>query len=409
MSDQNRNPAPNALQPFRIDIPDADLADLDDRLACTRLPQQLPGCGWSRGVPRDYMQNLLDYWRTGFNWRAQEAKLNAFPQFTTLIDGQTIHFLHVQSPEPAALPLILTHGYPSSFVEYLDLIGPLTDPRGHGGDSADAFHLVIPSLPGFGFSQPISDAGWELTRTARAWAELMQRLGYDRYVAGGSDIGAGVSDCLSQIAPDHVIALHICTDPTSVALIGPPLQPPAEDSPEYSALSPRQREHLAWLVELQNEGKGYLAIQSTKPQTLAYALADSPAGQLAWIVEKFEAWTNPATALPEDAVDCDQLLTNVTLYWFTDSGTTAANFIYESSHADRDWTATSLAPIGFAVFNADDSIRQMLNPDGTLSHWSEFEVGGHFPAMEVPDLYIEDIRAYFRELRDRHSERSRGI
>src|SRR5215211_663582 len=255
MSDQNRNPAPNDLQPFRIDIPQADLADLDDRLANTRLPQQLPGTGWSRGVPRDYLQNLLDYWRTGFDWESQEAKLNAFPQFTTVIDGQTIHFLHVPSPEPDALPLILTHGYPSSFVEYVNLIGPLTDPRAHGGDPADAFHLVIPSLPGFGFSQPIADAGWELTRTARAWAELMRRLGYDRYVAGGSDIGAGVSDSLSQNVPKHVVALHICTDPTGVALIGPPIDAPAEDSPEYATLSQHQREHLAWLLELQNEGK----------------------------------------------------------------------------------------------------------------------------------------------------------
>ena len=164
MTDQSRNSAPNAFQPFWIDIPDAELADLDDRLANTRLPQQLPGCGWIRGVPRDYLQNLLDYWRIEFDWRAQEARLNAFPQFTTVIDGQTLHFLHVQSPESDALPLILTHGYPSSFVEYINLIGPLTDPRAHGGDPADAFHLVIPSLPGFGFSQPISDAGWELTR-----------------------------------------------------------------------------------------------------------------------------------------------------------------------------------------------------------------------------------------------------
>jgi pimeloyl-ACP methyl ester carboxylesterase len=274
--------------------------------------------------------------------------------------------------------------------------------------------LVIPSLPGFDFSQPVQDAGWETTRTARAWAELMHRLGYDRYAAGGGDIGAGVSDTLSQNAPEHVIGLHICTDPTGVALIGPPLEPPVEDSPEYAALSPRQRKHLAWLVELQNEGKGYLAIQSTKPQTLAYALVDSPAGQLAWIVEKFEAWTNPA-ALPEDAVDRDDLLTNVSLYWFTGSGATAGNFIYESSHAVRDWSETSPrwgeggaqrreraqtpAPIGFAVFNADDSIRQMLNPDGALPHWSEFTRGGHFPAMKAPDLYIEDIRAYFRGFR----------
>src|SRR5215216_4816567 len=185
VTDQTQPHVLSALRPFRIDIPQADLNDLNDRLARTRLPQQLPGIGWSRGVPLDYLRGLIEYWRTGFDWRAQEAKLNAYPQFTTVIDGQTIHFLHVQSPEPDALPLILTHGYPSSFVEYVNLIGPLTDPRAHGTDPADAFHLVVPSLPGFGFSQPVLDAGWELTRTARAWAELMQRLGYDHYVAGG--------------------------------------------------------------------------------------------------------------------------------------------------------------------------------------------------------------------------------
>jgi pimeloyl-ACP methyl ester carboxylesterase len=399
VTDQTGNPEPDAIQPFRIAISDADLADLNDRLTRPRFPQQLPGAGWQRGVPVDYLRGLVDAWRSDFDWRAQEAKLNAFPQFTTVIDGQTIHFLHVQSPEPNALPLILTHGYPSSFAEYVNLIGPLTDPRAHGGDPADAFHLVIPSLPGFGFSNPVNDAGWELTRTALAWAVLMQRLGYERYVAGGSDIGAGVSDTLSQNAPENVIALHICTDPTGVALIGPPLEVPAEGTPEYAALSPRQRERLAWLLEMQNEGKGYLAIQSTKPQTLAYALADSPAGQLAWIVEKFEAWTNPAVGLPEDAVGLDDLLTNVTLYWFTGSGATAANFIYESSHADRDWSASTPAPIGFAVFNTDDSIRQMLNPDGAHPHWSEFDRGGHFPALEAPDLYIDDLRTFFRGMR----------
>jgi pimeloyl-ACP methyl ester carboxylesterase len=397
VTDQTRNSDASAVQPFRIVISDADLADLNDRLARTRLPQQLPGTGWSRGVPSDYLQNIVDYWRTGFDWRAQEAKLNAFPQFTTTIDGQKIHFLHVQSPEPDALPLILTHGYPSSFVEFVNLIGPLTDPRAHGGIPADAFHLVLPSLPGYGFSHPVQDAGWETTRTARAWAELMRKLGYDRYGVGGSDIGAGVSDTLSQNAPEHVVALHICTDPTAVALLGPPIEAPTDG--EMDALSPQQRERLAWLRELQTEGKGYLAIQSTKPQTLAYALADSPAGQLAWIVEKFEVWTNPVATLPEDAVDRDDLLTNVSLYWFTGSGATAANFIYESMHAEREWGATSPAPMGFAVFNADDSVRQMLNPNNALPHWSEFERGGHFPAMEAPDLLIADLRTFFREIR----------
>lgn len=395
MTEQTRNTDLDAIQPFRIAIPQTDLDDFNNRLTRTRWTEPLPGTGWSRGVPLDYMRNLLDTWRTRFDWRAQEAKLNAFPQFTTTIDGQTIHFLHVQSPEPDALPLILTHGYPSSFVEFVNLIGPLTDPRAHGGDPADAFHLVVPSLPGFGFSHPVVNAGWEATRTARAWAELMRRLGYDRYAAGGSDIGAGVSDLLSQHDAEHVAGVHICTDPTAVALLGPPIEALAEGE----MASPRQRERNAWLRELQNEGKGYLAIQSTRPQTLAYALADSPAGQLAWIVEKFKEWTYPAAALPEDAVALEDLLTNVSIYWFTGSGPTAANFIYEATHGEREWGAPSPAPMGFAVFNADESVRKFVDQEGAHKHWSEFERGGHFPAMEAPDLLIADLRTFFRELR----------
>jgi epoxide hydrolase len=383
------------IRPFRIEISQTDVDDLRDRLARTRWADELPGVGWTRGVPRDYLRGLAEYWGTEFDWREQEALLNGFPQFTTTIDGQRIHFLHVRSPEPDALPLIVTHGYPSSVAEFVRTIGPLTDPRSFGGDPADAFHVVAPSLPGFGFSTPVRDTGWELARTTRAFAELMRRLGYDRYGAQGGDIGAGVSGSLGTTDPEHVVGIHVNTDPTAVALLGPPIAPP--DDPD--ALTAVQRRRLERAIRMQNEGKGYLQLQSTRPQTLAYALTDSPVGQLAWIVEKFQEWVNPAAELPEQAVDRDQLLANVSVYWFTGTGTTAAQFIYEASHAAAEWGAQAAAPTGWAVFDADASIRAMNDPERRIEHWSEFAEGGHFPSMEVPDLLVGDVRRFFRGLR----------
>jgi epoxide hydrolase len=383
------------IRPFRIEIPQTDIDDLRDRLARTRWPDELPGVGWTRGVPLGYLRGLADHWRTGFDWREQEARLNGFPQFTTTIDGQRIHFLHIRSPEPDALPLIVTHGYPSSIVEFMNTIGPLADPRAHGGDPADAFHVVAPSLPGFGFSTPLRETGWELTRTTRAFVELMRRLGYDRYGAQGGDIGAGVSGSLGSTDPDHVVGIHVNTDPTAVSLLGPPITPPED----RDALTDVQRRRLDRALRMQAEGKGYLQLQSTRPQTLAYALTDSPVGQLAWIVEKFQEWVNPAADLPEQAVDRDQLLTNVSVYWFTGTGTTAAQFIYESAHAAGEWGAQPAASMGWAAFDADDSIRNMVDAERRIEHWSDFAEGGHFPSMEVPDLLVGDVRRFFRGLR----------
>lgn len=386
------------IQPFTIHIPQTTLDKLNNRLAQAEWPDEIAGVGWSRGVPLSYMKQLAEYWHSGFDWRAQEAKLNAFPHFTSEIDGQTIHFLHVRSPEANAVPLLILHGYPSSFVEFMHIIGPLTDPRAYGGDPADAFHVVIPSLPGFGFSAPLREAGWELSRTSRAMAELMRRLGYDRYFAQGGDIGAGVVGSLGSIDGDHLIAAHANTDPTALALLGAPIEDP-NDNP---ALSQGEKERLLGLRELQAEGKGYLEIQSTKPQTLAYALADSPIGQLAWIVEKFEAWTNVDAALPDDAVDRDHLLTNVSLYCFTRTGGSAANFIYESTHSTAPWSAESSTPTGFAAFNVkhlEKAMRQMVDPENQVEHWSNFEQGGHFAAMEAPDLLVNDMRSFFRRFR----------
>jgi epoxide hydrolase len=380
------------IRPFRIDVPQNDVDDLRDRLARTRWPD-LPGEDWSTGVPLAYLKELAGYWGNGFDWRANEARLNGFPQFTTEIDGQTIHFLHVRSPEPEALPLVVTHGYPSSIAEFRDLIGPLTDPRAHGGDAADAFHVVAPSLPGFGFSSPLSDTGWESTRTAKAWVELMGRLGYERYGAHGGDIGAGISGDLGIHDPHRVVGAHVSTDPTALALIGGLLPDETDD------LTEAQKARLEELRGWEADGRGYLQIQSTRPQTLGYGLNDSPVAQLAWIVEKFKEWTNPAAELPEDAVDRDQLLTNVSIYWFTGTGASAARFIYEAAHADRDWGARSPVPTGMAVFAADNLLGHILNGDGHVEHWSEFEVGGHFPAMEAPEPLVDDIRTFFRALR----------
>jgi epoxide hydrolase len=376
------------IRPFRIAVPQADLDDLRDRLARTRWPDELPDVGWTRGVPLGYLRDLAAYWRDGYDWRQQEARLNELPQCTTTIDRQVIHFVHARSPEPGALPLLATHGYPSSVVEFLEVIGPLTDPRAHGGDPADAFHVVAPSVPGFGFSTPVRQPGWEVARTAGAFAELMRRLGYERYGAHGGDIGAGVAGILGATRADQVVGTHALGDARSVALAG-------QYFPLPDDLAEADRARVEELQRQWAEAKGYLDIQSTRPQTLAYALTDSPVGQLAWIAEKFEEWT-------EEAVDRDLLLTNVSVYWFTRGGASAARFIYEGAHAGPDWgspPATPPAPQGLALFGGDDLLRRVMDPGHRIAHWSEFDRGGHFPAMEVPELLVGDVRDFFRPLR----------
>ena len=383
------------IRPFRVEVSDEALDDLRNRLAGTRWPSEVPGAGWSRGVPLGYLKELAGYWRDGFDWRKQEAELNQVPQFTTVIDGQTIHFLHVRSPEPGALPLIVSHGYPGSVVEFLDLLGPLSDPLAHGGDPADAFHLVIPSLPGFGFSTPVTEPGWAMARTTRAWAELMARLGYDRYGAQGGDIGAGITGMLAGVDPGHLAGIHLNSDPLAVGAVA---LPPAEQA-DAAAVTDAHRATLARMRQFQADGLGYLHLQTTRPQTIAYALNDSPVAQLAWIAEKFREWTDPAAELPEDAVDRDRLLTNVSLYWFTGSGASAAQFLYEAAHA-HEWPGPSEVPQGWAVFAAtDDLVRRLIDPEEKLAHWSEFDRGGHFAAMETPDLLVDDVRAFFRARR----------
>ena len=383
-----------ALRPFQIEISDSELDDLHRRLDATRWADPAPETrtDFARGVPQPYLQELTNYWRHEFNWRAQEARLNQVPQFIAEIDGQPIHYLHLRSPEPNALPLLITHGYPSSVVEFSDLIGPLSDPRSHGGDPQDAFDLVIPSLPGFGFSTPVRQTGWELGRTTAAFGELMAQLGYSRYGTHGGDIGAGVSGRLGATDRAHVVGTLVVSDPGSLGLAGE--QFPIPDHLTEEERTRVDQERTAWRAE-----RGYLDLQGHRPETIAAALTDSPVGQLAWIVEKFQTWTNPASRTPEEAVDRDQLLTNVSIYWFTRSGASAARFLSEAEHSDLDWIAPSGVPSGWVVFNTEPIMRRFMDPQHQMVYWGEHAEGGHFPAMEEPALLIEDLRAFFRNLR----------
>lgn len=371
------------IRPFRIDIPQADLDDLRERLARTRLPAQLPGDPWTRGVPVGYLRELADYWRDGYDWRVQEKLLNEYPQYVTEIDGQPIHFLHVRSPEPDAFPLILTHGWPGSIVEFLDVIGPLSDPRAYGGDPATAFHLVIPSLPGFAFSSPLAGPGWDSRRTAGAFARLMAALGYGRYGAQGGDFGALVSPDLGRVDREHVVGVHV--NAATVGFI------PFGGLSSLTDLSDVERDRAARIQHFMTEGNGYFQIQGTRPQTIAYGLNDSPVAQLAWIVEKFREWSR----IP---IDRDRILTNVMLYWLTGTGGSAANMYYELTHSGN-WPTPSGVPTAVAVFAHDISIRSAAEQVNTIARWTDFDTGGHFAAMETPDLLVADVREFFATLR----------
>ncbi|HEX6569146.1 MAG TPA: epoxide hydrolase [Acidimicrobiales bacterium] len=384
------------IRPFRIDIPQADLDDLADRLARTRWADDLPGDDpWARGVPASYLRGLAEYWATSYDWRDHEAGLNELPQFVTTIDGQDVHFLHVRSSEPDALPVVLTHGWPGSVVEFLDVIGPLADPRAHGGDPADAFHLVIPSIPGFGFSTPLAGPGWTTDRVAGAFVELMRRLGYERYGAQGGDFGAIVSPAIGRLDPVHVVGVHVNAATAGFISFAPPS---ADDLAELTDL---EKARLGRLQHYMAEQAGYMQVHSTRPQTLAHGLTDSPAGQLAWIVEKFKEWTDDRAERPEDAVDRDHLLTNVMLYWLTGTAASSANLYYEGAHAGG-WGQTierSPVPTGVAAFSTDVPIRRYAEAANTITHWSDFDAGGHFAAMEAPDLFVGDVREFFRTVR----------
>jgi epoxide hydrolase len=370
------------IQPFRIEISQADVDDLHGRLAGARWPGELPGTGWARGVPLGYLKELAGYWRTQYDWRAAEARLNSYPQFVTEIDGQRIHFLHVRSAQPGAKPLLVTHGFPSSVAEFLYLIEPLVNPV-----AGQAFDVIAPSLPGYAFSTPLSAAGWAMGRTARAWAELMRRLGYERYGVHGGDIGGGVSGLVAGLDGEHVTGVHVVTDPLTAANVATFLPGMADGLDQDD---PVDKLILERMHAFRREGSGYLAIQNSRPQTIGYGLADSPLLQLAWIAEKVHEWTD----LP---VDRDQLLTTVSLYWFTGSGATAAHTLYEQAHSS-DWGAPPAVPRGFAVFGADETVRKLV-PAPAGAHWTEFPRGRHFPAMEAPAQLAADLQAFFGPLR----------
>jgi pimeloyl-ACP methyl ester carboxylesterase len=375
------------IEPFRIDVPQADLDDLVDRLARTRWPGEIPGMEWSRGVPLDYLKELAEYWRISYDWRKDEARLNQFDQFISEIDGQRIHFLHVRSSEPNALPLILAHGWPGSIAEFIDVIGPLTDPASYGGDPADAFHVVIPSTPGVGFSGPTGEPGWDSYRIAAAYAGLMTRLGYERFGAQGGDYGAFIAPDLGRAAPDRVVGVHVNAATMGFIPFGP-----LEDE-VMATLTDGEKVRLERMNAYLSEGNGYFQIQSTRPQTLAYALADSPVGQLAWMGEKFYDWANPKGSINRDLV-----LLNVMIHWLTNTAGSSTQLYYESMHSGR-FPTPSQVPTGVANFAEDIAIRRFAEQSNTIVHWSEFDRGGHFAATEVPEMFTEDVRLFFRRAR----------
>lgn len=386
ISNQSFNEASADIKPFSISIPQADLDELQFRLSRTRWPEALSETGWKYGVSLEYIKELATYWQNEYNWRKHEARLNEYPQFMTTIDGAQIHFLHVRSPEPDAFPLLLTHAFPSSVVEFLELIGPLSDPRKYGGDPANAFHLVIPSVPGFGFSGFSLEQGWNIARIARAFDTLMKRLGYSEYGAHGSDCGALVSRELGLQEPEGLRGIHV------LQLFSFPTGDPAE----MADLSEEEMKRLQFLSNFQ-ERAGFNSIQSTRPQTLSYGLADSPVGQLAWIAELFNGFGDHV-----DAIDRDAFLTNVSLYWLTNTAESSARLYYENAHIEgQEPQRPNAIQTGVAVCGDDfKSIKRFAQRDNTnIVHWSEFERGTHFAAMDAPDLLGPDIQAFFRRFR----------
>ncbi|QLY33232.1 epoxide hydrolase family protein [Nocardia huaxiensis] len=375
------------IVPFRVEIPERELTDLRRRLAETRWPAQIPGVGWDRGVPLDYLKDLAAHWKQRFDWRLWEKRLNEYPQFLTEIDGARVHFLHVRSPHPEAMPLLMLHGWPGSVLEFLEVIEPLIDPD----DPADAFDLVIPSHPNFGFSGPAPDSGWDSARTARAYAELMRRLGYPRYAAQGGDFGATIAPDLGRLDPDHVLAVHVNAATFGFMPFG------AVPDDVAATMTDLERERLVSIERFMAEGSGYFRIQGTRPHTLGFALADSPAGQLAWIAEKFQEWTGKP-GLPEDSVDRDHMLADISVYWFTNTAGSSAQMYYESLHTGN-YPTRSRTPTAVANFAGDIAIRRFAEQVNTIVRWTDYDVGGHFAAMEAPATLVADIRAFFRDLR----------
>ncbi|MBF5001232.1 epoxide hydrolase [Nocardia sp. BSTN01] len=376
------------ITPFRIDIPQEDLDELNFRLARTRWTDALPGVGWSYGVDRDYLIDLAEYWRTGYDWREYESRLNKVPQFVTEIDGQTVHFMHVLSPEPDATPLILTHGWPSTPADFLDILGPLSDPRAYGGDPADAFHVVAPSVPGFGFSGPTHETGWDVPRIARTWATLMERLGYERYGAQGGDYGSLISPALGRVAPDKVIGVHVNALADAATATG--------SGRELDELSEADRAKAVANQMWWYGHNGYATQMALRPQTIAYALNDSPVGQLAWNLEWFVDWD--PTATDQAPVDRDIILTDVTTYWLTGTAGSAARIYRESGASWGSRPAPSGVPTAVANFRGDRAVRGLAESANTIVRWNEYPGGGHFASLQAPAELVADIREFFRSV-----------
>jgi microsomal epoxide hydrolase len=393
----NAQEADTAIRPYTIQVPDADIEDLKARLALTRIPDQIPDTGWDYGTDMAYLRELIDYWRNDFDWREQESALNEFDQFVTQIDGVDVHFIHQRSTHEDAMPLLLTHGWPGSIAEFRKIIGPLTQPELYGGDPADAFHVVAPSLPGFGFSGKPEERGYNPERMAHTLAALMQRLGYARYGAQGGDWGAIINRIHAYRYADRLIGLH-----SNFVLANPPADQALADAVPEAEMAAREQRQAFMLNEV-----GYQQIQGTKPQSIGVALNDSPAGLAAWIVEKFHGWSDIDRRLPagyglEEKFTKDEILTNISLYWFTSSITSSARIYYENRNvAMQEPLGFVTVPTAGAIFPSEIYLTPRIWAEASYNivRWTAMPQGGHFAAMEEPELLLEDVRAFFRTLR----------
>lgn len=375
------------VRPFTINMPDAALDDLHARLRNTRWPEAEVVDDWSQGTPLAYAQELCDYWLNTYDWRAREASLNRFDQYVTEIDGLDIHFVHHRSPHADATPLILSHGWPGSIVEFHKVIEPLTNPTEFGGDASDAFHVVAPSLPGYGFSAKPTETGWGVARIGEAFTKLMARLGYDHYVAQGGDWGAGITHAIGALDPDHCAAIHM------TLAMGARPGDLSDPTPEELHALERASYYAEW-------DSGYSKQQSTRPQSVGYGLVDSPSAQAAWIVEKFWAWTDN-DGHPEDVLSRDELLDNIMLYWINGNGASSARLYWESFRKGKPLPMGD-TPVGFASFPREvvPPVRSWVEPMYPgLCHWADYDKGGHFAAFEVPETFVNEVRTFFRNYR----------
>jgi pimeloyl-ACP methyl ester carboxylesterase len=375
------------IEPFCIAASEEQLADLRRRLRAARFPERECVDDWSQGIPLAYVQDVCAYWAEKYDWREREARLNRFPQFKTELDGVDIHFIHARSPHADAMPLVITHGWPGSVVEFLEVIEPLTNPTAHGGEARDAFHVVCPSLPGYGFSGKPARSGWSVQRIARAWSQLMPRLGYRRYAAQGGDWGAMVTTCIGIQDPANCLGIHL----------NMPIAPP--DPATMGDLTEEEKSALAGMQHYNDWDSGYSKQQSTRPQTIGYALTDSPVGQAAWILEKFWSWTD-CDGHPENVLTRDELLDNVMLYWLPANAASSARLYWESF---RQPPMEPIAiPVGCSIYPKEifrTSRRWAEKRFAKLVHFNQLEKGGHFAAFEQPELFVREVRECFRKLR----------